>query len=57
MMFPSIPDALPMLQSGQIRPIAVMADKRSPLLPDLPTTVKNWATPPSGAQCIRQPER
>jgi tripartite-type tricarboxylate transporter receptor subunit TctC len=40
MMFPSIPDALPMLQSGQIHPVAVMADKRSPLLPDVPTTAE-----------------
>lgn len=40
MMFPSIPDALPMLQAGQIRALAVMADKRSPLMPDVPTTVE-----------------
>jgi tripartite-type tricarboxylate transporter receptor subunit TctC len=40
MMFPSIPDALPMLQAGQIHAVAVMADKRSPLLPDVPTTVE-----------------
>jgi tripartite-type tricarboxylate transporter receptor subunit TctC len=40
MMFPSIPDALPMLQAGQIHPVAVMADKRSPLLPDVPTTAE-----------------
>ncbi len=40
MMFPSIPDALPMLQAGQIRAVAVMADKRSPLLPNVPTTVE-----------------
>jgi tripartite-type tricarboxylate transporter receptor subunit TctC len=38
MMFPGIPDALSMLQSGQMRAVAVMADKRSPLFPDLPTT-------------------
>jgi tripartite-type tricarboxylate transporter receptor subunit TctC len=40
MMFPSIPDALSMLQAGQIRAVAVMADKRSPLVPDVPTTVE-----------------
>jgi tripartite-type tricarboxylate transporter receptor subunit TctC len=40
MVFPSIPDALPMLQSGQIHPVAVMAEKRSPLLPDVPTTAE-----------------
>jgi tripartite-type tricarboxylate transporter receptor subunit TctC len=39
-MFPSVPDALPFLQSGQIRAVAIMADKRSPLLPDVPTTVE-----------------
>jgi tripartite-type tricarboxylate transporter receptor subunit TctC len=40
MMFPSIPDALPMLQASQIHPVAVMADKRSSLLPDVPTTAE-----------------
>lgn len=39
-MFPSVPDALPMIQAGQIHPVAIMADKRSPLLPDVPTTVE-----------------
>jgi tripartite-type tricarboxylate transporter receptor subunit TctC len=39
-MFPSVPDALPFLQSGQIRAVAIMAEKRSPLLPDVPTTVE-----------------
>ncbi|MDB5500174.1 MAG: LacI family transcriptional regulator [Tardiphaga sp.] len=38
MMFPSIPDALGQLQSGQMRAIAIMALKRSPVLPDVPTT-------------------
>jgi tripartite-type tricarboxylate transporter receptor subunit TctC len=38
MMFPSIPDALPMLQAGQMRAVALMADKRSPVLPNVPTT-------------------
>jgi tripartite-type tricarboxylate transporter receptor subunit TctC len=40
MMFPSIPDALPMLQAGQIHAVAVMSDKRSPLMPEVPTTVE-----------------
>jgi tripartite-type tricarboxylate transporter receptor subunit TctC len=40
MMFPSVPDALPMLQSGQMRAVAIMADKRSPLLPNVPTTAE-----------------
>ncbi|MDB5652709.1 MAG: transporter substrate-binding protein, partial [Tardiphaga sp.] len=35
-MFPSIPDALPMLQAGQMRAIALMAEKRSPVIPDVP---------------------
>lgn len=38
MMFPSVPDALPMLQSGQLRAVAIMAEKRSPVLPNVPTT-------------------
>lgn len=38
MMFPSIPDALSMLQSGQLKAIAIMAETRSKVLPDLPTT-------------------
>jgi tripartite-type tricarboxylate transporter receptor subunit TctC len=40
MMFPSIPDALPMLQSGQMRAVAIMAEKRSPVLPEVPTTTE-----------------
>jgi tripartite-type tricarboxylate transporter receptor subunit TctC len=40
LMFPSIPDAISMLQAGRIHPVAVMSDKRSPLLPDVPTTVE-----------------
>lgn len=38
MMFPSVPDALAMLQSGQMRAVAIMSAKRSKLLPDVPTT-------------------
>ena len=37
-MFPSIPDSLSMLQSGQMRALAVMSEKRSPVFPDVPTT-------------------
>jgi tripartite-type tricarboxylate transporter receptor subunit TctC len=40
MMFPSIPDSLPMLQSGQMRAVAIMAEKRSPGLPEVPTTTE-----------------
>lgn len=39
-MFPSIPDALPMLQGGQMRAIALMAEKRSKVIPDVPTTAE-----------------
>ncbi|QDM24051.1 tripartite tricarboxylate transporter substrate binding protein [Tardiphaga sp. vice154] len=39
-MFPSIPDALAMLQAGQMRAIAIMAEKRSKVLPDVPTTAE-----------------
>jgi len=39
-MFPSVPDALPQLQSGQLRAVAIMAEKRSPVLPDVPTTAE-----------------
>jgi tripartite-type tricarboxylate transporter receptor subunit TctC len=38
MMFPGVPDALAMLQSGQMRAVAIMSDTRSPVLPDVPTT-------------------
>ena len=40
MMFPSVPDALSMLKSGNMRALAIMADRRSPLLPDVPTTAE-----------------
>lgn len=37
MMFDSIPSTLGFVRAGQVRPIVVMSDKRSPLLPDVPT--------------------
>ena len=37
MMLSSIPTALGAIHSGQLRPIAVSALKRSPVLPDVPT--------------------
>jgi tripartite-type tricarboxylate transporter receptor subunit TctC len=37
-MFPSIPDSLAMLQSGQMRAVAIMSEKRSPVFPNVPTT-------------------
>ena len=36
--------AAPLIKSGQLKPIALMGDKRSPALPDVPT-VARWATP------------
>jgi tripartite-type tricarboxylate transporter receptor subunit TctC len=39
-MFPSIPDALPMLQAGQMRALAIMSEKRSPVFPNVPTTAE-----------------
>jgi len=35
--FTNIPDVLPHIQSGKLRPLAVSDDKRSPQLPDVPT--------------------
>ena len=37
MVFDTLPSAIQHIQSGKARPIAVLADKRSPLLPDVPT--------------------
>ena len=37
MMFNVVPSALPLIQSGQLRALAVTSDQRSPLLPDVPT--------------------
>lgn len=36
-MFSSMPSALPYIKSGHIRPLAVAEDRRSALLPDVPT--------------------
>jgi len=40
LLFDSIPSTLGFVQAGQVRPIVVMSDKRSPLLPDVPTAVE-----------------
>jgi tripartite-type tricarboxylate transporter receptor subunit TctC len=40
LMFDSIPSTLGFIRSGQVRPIVVMSDQRSPLLPDVPTAVE-----------------
>jgi tripartite-type tricarboxylate transporter receptor subunit TctC len=37
MVFDTLPSAIQHVKSGKARPIALMSDKRSPLLPDVPT--------------------
>jgi tripartite-type tricarboxylate transporter receptor subunit TctC len=37
MVFDTLPSAIQHVHSGKVRPIAVLSDKRSPLLPDVPT--------------------
>lgn len=37
MIFDALPSAIPYVRSGKVRPIAMMADQRSPLVPDVPT--------------------
>jgi tripartite-type tricarboxylate transporter receptor subunit TctC len=39
-MFDSIPSTLGFIRAGQVRPIVVMSDQRSPLLPNVPTAVE-----------------
>ena len=36
--------ALPLIKSGKIRPLAILEDRRSPLLPDLPTVKEQGIT-------------
>jgi tripartite-type tricarboxylate transporter receptor subunit TctC len=40
MLFDSIPSTLGFIRAGQVRPIVVMSDKRSPMLPNVPTAVE-----------------
>jgi tripartite-type tricarboxylate transporter receptor subunit TctC len=40
LLFDSIPSTLGFVQAGQVRPIVVMSDRRSPLLPNVPTAVE-----------------
>ncbi|AIP37362.1 tripartite tricarboxylate transporter receptor family protein [Paraburkholderia xenovorans LB400] len=40
MLFDSVPSTLGFIRAGQVRPIVVMSDKRSPLLPAVPTAVE-----------------
>lgn len=37
LMFGAITSALPYINAGRVRPLAVLVDRRSPLLPDVPT--------------------
>lgn len=39
-MFDSIPSTLGFIRAGQVRPVVVMSDQRSPLLPNVPTAVE-----------------
>ncbi len=39
-MFPSVPDTLAFIVAGKLRALAIMSDRRLPLLPDVPTTVE-----------------
>jgi tripartite-type tricarboxylate transporter receptor subunit TctC len=40
MMFPLVADVFPSIQSGQVKPFAVMNEGRSKALPDVPTTAE-----------------
>jgi tripartite-type tricarboxylate transporter receptor subunit TctC len=41
-MFSNVSDALPQIQSGAIRPLAVSSDQRVPQLPDIPTVAESF---------------
>jgi tripartite-type tricarboxylate transporter receptor subunit TctC len=41
--FPSVPSAMPYIQGGRVRPLAVTTPKRLPALPDLPTLTEDGA--------------
>jgi len=71
--FDSLVQSLPYVQSGKLRPLAVLAGKRSPLLPEVPTMAEagvpgyqfaNWfglvapaGTPPERIQVLNQAVR
>jgi len=42
----SLPEAAPLIAAGKVRPLAIMADKRDPMFPDVPTLKElgiNWS--------------
>ncbi|HEY1361451.1 MAG TPA: tripartite tricarboxylate transporter substrate binding protein [Xanthobacteraceae bacterium] len=42
-MFPSVPDTLSFITAGKLRALAIMSERRSKLLPDVPTTMElSW---------------
>ncbi len=41
MVFDSVPSTIGHVRSGRVRPIAVMSEKRSPVLPDVPTAAES----------------
>jgi tripartite-type tricarboxylate transporter receptor subunit TctC len=41
MSYSSLPSALPFIESGRLRALAVASNKRSPLLPDVPTMAQS----------------
>ncbi|MGH7341760.1 MAG: Bug family tripartite tricarboxylate transporter substrate binding protein, partial [Candidatus Rokuibacteriota bacterium] len=40
MVFDALPSAIQHIRTGKVRPVAMMSDRRSPLLPDVPTFVE-----------------
>lgn len=40
LMFPSVPDSLSSIQAGKLRALAIMSERRSKVLPDVPTTAE-----------------
>jgi len=44
LMFETIPSSIPYITSGQLRPLAVTVEKRSPQLPDVPTMAEAGVT-------------
>ena len=60
MMIDTVASALPSIQAGRLRPLAVTIAKRSSVLPDVPTMSEAGipsSKPPAGPRCWRRPER